>query len=546
MAKFIDRARQPTTTTGTGPFALAAAVTGWQAFEDSPDLSDGDSVYCAVAHRTLSQWIAGIATIQFGANTATFTSITASSNDGSAVSFSAGTKDVFSAATAAALTALAGGAGDVVGPGSAVDGHLVKFDGSTGKLIKDGGAAPSGTNTGDQTITLTGDVTGSGTGSFAATIANAAVTLAKMANVATARFFGRITSGSGVPEDLTGTQATTLLDAFVGDSGSGGTKGLVPAPASGDAAANKFLKADGTFAAPSGSGDVVGPSSAVNNRVVTFDGTTGKLIKDSGLTLSGSNTGDQTSVTGNAGTATALQTARNINGTAFDGTANITIMAAASTLTGLGTGVATWLGTPTIANLLSATAAVARNDSAQTFTGVQTFNSQPVMAGNNAGRVAYIGASGVLTDSTNLQWDYTNKKLTVTGGGAGNLVVQGLPSATQFIGIHLQGGVTVSDYNFASGSGLDLLISRSSGTHIVFKEANGSNQFGVYANGNVVVGNAAIATNATNGFFYLNACAGTPTGTPTALASAIPCIIDTTGGKLWAYYGSAWHFALMT
>lgn len=40
----------------------------------------------------------------------------------------------------------------------------------------------SGTNTGDQTITLTGDVTGSGTGSFATTIANLAVTNAKIAN----------------------------------------------------------------------------------------------------------------------------------------------------------------------------------------------------------------------------------------------------------------------------------------------------------------------------------------------------------------------------
>lgn len=42
-----------------------------------------------------------------------------------------------------------------------------------------------------------------------------------------------------------------------------------------------------------GSGDVVGPASAVNNRVAFFDGTTGKLLKDSGLTLSGNNTGDQ-------------------------------------------------------------------------------------------------------------------------------------------------------------------------------------------------------------------------------------------------------------
>lgn len=52
------------------------------------------------------------------------------------------------------------------------------------------------------------------------------------------------------------------------------------------------------------------------------------------VVLSGDNTGDQTSVTGNAGTATALQTARTINGVSFDGTANITVPAAAGTLTG--------------------------------------------------------------------------------------------------------------------------------------------------------------------------------------------------------------------
>lgn len=38
------------------------------------------------------------------------------------------------------------------------------------------------------------------------------------------------------------------MTAFTGDSGSGGAKGIVPAPTSGDAAANKFLKSDGTWA----------------------------------------------------------------------------------------------------------------------------------------------------------------------------------------------------------------------------------------------------------------------------------------------------------
>lgn len=44
-------------------------------------------------------------------------------------------------------------------------------------------ASISGTNTGDQTITLTGDVTGSGTGSFGATLANSGVTAGTYGNV---------------------------------------------------------------------------------------------------------------------------------------------------------------------------------------------------------------------------------------------------------------------------------------------------------------------------------------------------------------------------
>lgn len=101
----------------------------------------------------------------------------------------------------------------------------------------------TGTNSGDQTITLTGAVTGSGTGSFVTTIANDAVTYAKMQNVsATARFIGRITAGAGDPEELTGTQATTLLDSFTS-----ALQGL--APASGGGTVN-FLRADGTWQNP--------------------------------------------------------------------------------------------------------------------------------------------------------------------------------------------------------------------------------------------------------------------------------------------------------
>ena len=59
----------------------------------------------------------------------------------------------------------------------------------------------------------------------------------------------------------------------------------------------------------------------------TGDETTATIKSKLGIaTLSGANTGDQTSVSGNAGTATKLETARTINGVAFDGSADITIL----------------------------------------------------------------------------------------------------------------------------------------------------------------------------------------------------------------------------
>ncbi len=129
----------------------------------------------------------------------------------------------------------------------------------------------TGTNSGDQTITLTGDVTGTGTGSFAATIANDAVTNAKAANMATATIKGRATAGTGDPEDLTGGQATALLDVF-----GAAAKGL--APASGGGTTN-YLRADGTWAAPGGGGGAPTESIiiAVSDELTALVAGTGKV-----------------------------------------------------------------------------------------------------------------------------------------------------------------------------------------------------------------------------------------------------------------------------
>lgn len=116
-----------------------------------------------------------------------------------------------------------------------------------------------------RTSAFTGDVTKTA-GGTALTIANSAVTLAKMADLLASRFIGRVTASTGVPESMTGTQATTLLDVFTTS-----LKGL--APASGGGTTN-FLRADGTWAAPAGGGTVTNSTNLTNNSLVIGNGTT--------------------------------------------------------------------------------------------------------------------------------------------------------------------------------------------------------------------------------------------------------------------------------
>ena len=67
----------------------------------------------------------------------------------------------------------------------------------------------------------------------------------------------------------------------------------------------------------------------------------------------------------------------------------------------------------------------------------------------------------------------------------------------------------------------------------------GSTRFTIDTSGNKVLGIAAIATNATNGFTYIASCAGTPTGTPTAYTGMVPMVYDSTNNKFYIYNG-AW------
>ena len=118
-------------------------------------------------------------------------------------------------------------------------------------------------------------------------------------------------------------------------------------------------------------GAVSGPGSSVNNNVAFFDGTTGKIIKDSGITLSGTNTGDQT-LSGLGGIPTSRTIT--INGTTQDLSADRTF----------------------------------------TVSSGITVGTTAVTSGTD-GRV-FFQAGGVVQQDAAFFWDNTNKALEIGGG----------------------------------------------------------------------------------------------------------------------------------
>ena len=85
-----DRVQETSTTTGTGTFTLAGAVSGFQSFSV---IGDGNTTYYAIVGG--AEFEVGLGTYTLSGTTLARTTILESSNGGTAVNFSAGTKNVF-------------------------------------------------------------------------------------------------------------------------------------------------------------------------------------------------------------------------------------------------------------------------------------------------------------------------------------------------------------------------------------------------------------------------------------------------------------------
>lgn len=209
----------------------------------------------------------------------------------------------------------------------------------------------------------------------------------------------------------------------------------------GSSITTKYLRGDGTWQTLAGGGDAATTGSLDQFADVTQTATKTLAITESttlaGGTHSGTNTGDQTTITGNAGTATALQTARTINGTSFDGTGNITITAAAGTLTGstlasgvtassltslgtIATGV--WQGTAIADSYISSAATWNAKEAALTFsTGLtRSTNTITVNTSQNIATLSNLTSNGFVKTSggTGALSIDTATYLTTTGNGS--------------------------------------------------------------------------------------------------------------------------------
>jgi len=509
------------------------------------------------------------------------------------------------------------------------------------------GSNLSGSNTGDQTITLTGDVTGTGTGSFAATIANNAVTYAKMqAASAVAKLIGSNASGTALGEITLGTNlsmAGSTLNAAVA-SGSvtsvnadGGTTGMSfsggPITSSGtltlggtldldnggtgattasDARTNLGLAIGTDIPSPTGTGatgtwniDVLGSAGTITSTLPVNKGGTGATTAGGALTNLGAyaasnpagytaNVGTVTNVSASGGANISVATGSTTpvisqnaasstqNGymtstyaakldsmTAGASVSSVSVSGGSTGLTTSGSPI-TASGTITLDGVLSVANGGTSSTSASSaisFLAGATTNGQ-YLRGNGTvvqmstiqaidlpqialGGSAVSGTLGVINGGTGQSNSFTNGQILI-GNTTGGTLNKGTITGTGIITVtNGPGTITIS----ATGAGTGDVVgpgSATDGDFVLFDGATGKLIKGAsyrQAGGDIIgpIGGSSMI----DGFVYIPAGSGAPTGTPTNVSGTnVPMYFHTNNATntnvLYIHNGFAWKSVALT
>jgi hypothetical protein len=240
-----DRVREQSTTIGAGTFTLTGAVIGYQTFSGA--IGNGNTCYYTISNPGTTEWEVGIGTVSAGQLART--TILSSSNAGSLVTFTAGTKDVFVTYPSEKAVYL-DASGNVSALGTVNSGTwqgtaITVPYGGTGATSFTSGALIKGAGTGPLAPASASDIV-SAIGSTAVQNATAAVTSTNLAGgiasqipyqsaAGTTVFIPNGTSGQVLKSNGTSAPSWEAASNVAVTTFSAGTTGLTPSTATGGA-----------------------------------------------------------------------------------------------------------------------------------------------------------------------------------------------------------------------------------------------------------------------------------------------------------------------